>query len=246
MVMNPILLIHGLFGSLSDTNIIAAFGSSQVFAPDLIGYGSNGHKASDDWDIQEQADYLAAWLSERSSDPVHIVGHSVGGAVGVLFAQSYPDRTASLTSVEGNFTLDDAFWSQKISTMELPEIKREVDAFKSDVSAWLARSGVPSTPWTLAAGQAMLDNQSEATLRSQARAVVRATATPDYLVCVRGLLAAGLPIHLVSGARSRNGWSVPDWVINEAASYTEIDDTGHLMMLEKPEIFAQSIMANLA
>ncbi|EEP93230.1 hypothetical protein ykris0001_36140 [Yersinia kristensenii ATCC 33638] len=29
----------------------------------------------------------------------------------VLFARRYPEMTRSLTSVEGNFTLSDAFWS---------------------------------------------------------------------------------------------------------------------------------------
>ncbi|WP_227744214.1 alpha/beta fold hydrolase [Yersinia kristensenii] len=51
------------------------------------------------------------WLRKSFTEPVHVIGHSVGGAVAVLFARRYPEMTRSLTSVEGNFTLSDAFWS---------------------------------------------------------------------------------------------------------------------------------------
>jgi pimeloyl-ACP methyl ester carboxylesterase len=245
-MMRPILLLHGLFGSLSDPAILAPFGQSTVFAPDLIGYGVNRDDARLDWTLEDQADHVKTWVRGVIDEPVHVVGHSVGGAVGVLFASRYPEMIASLTSVEGNFTLGDAFWSQKISTMGLPEIKAEVDVFRSDLSAWLARSGVPSTTWTLAAARSILDNQSEATLRSQARAVVTATGAANYLEIVRNLLARGLPIHLVAGARSRAGWSVPDWVAQQAASNNDIAEAGHLMMLEKPELFAQTLIGNFA
>jgi len=214
-------------------------------SPDLIGYGSNRHDAPAAWTLEDQADYVADWLGLVFNEPVHVVGHSVGGAVGVLFAHRYPDMTISLTSVEGNFTLGDAFWSQKIARQDISEIEAEIDVYRSDVSAWLARSGVPSTPWTLTAAQSMLDNQPISTLRSQARAVVEATGAPSYLETVQRLLGSNRPIPLVAGARSRAAWNVPDWVVEGAASNMDIADTGHLMMLEKPEAFAQTLLANL-
>ena len=240
----PILLLHGLFGSLSDQGILSCFGTVSVLAPDLIGYGANRHDAPESWTLEDQADYVAAWLRGRVDVPVRVVGHSVDGAVAVLFARRHPGMTLSLTSVEGNFTLRDAFWSQKISIKELPEIEAEVASFRADLPAWLARSGVPSTPWTLAAAQGLLDHQPAATLRAQARAVVAATGAPAYLDGVRELLASGPPLHLVAGARSRAGWSVPDWVVQAAASNTDIPGTGHLMMLEAPDAFAGAVLAN--
>lgn len=244
--MSPVLLIHGLFGSLSDPVILGAFGATRVFAPDLIGYGAHRDCAPEGWTLEDQADHAAAWLRGRRDGPVHVVGHSVGGAVAVLFARRHPGMTLSLTSVEGNFTLCDAFWSQKISTQGLPEIEAEVASFRADVPGWLARSGVPSTPWTLAMAQGLLDYQPAATLRAQARAVVAATGAPAYLDDVRELLASGPPLHLIAGARTRAGWSVPDWIVWGAASNTDLPGAGHLMMLEAPDAFAQAVLANLA
>jgi len=244
--MPPILLIHGLFGSLSAPAIVSAFGGVLVLAPDLIGYGVNREGAPEAWTLQDQADHVAAWLRERVSEPVDVVGHSVGGAVGVLFARRHPELARSLTSVEGNLTLGDAFWSRRIADRPLAEVEAEVAGFRADIAGWLARSGVPPTPSNLATAADWLDNQPASTIRAQARAVAAATGDAAYLDDLRALIASGLPIHLLAGARSRNGWSVPDWLSREAATETVIPETGHLMMLEQPERFATTVLTNLA
>ena len=51
--MLPILLIHGLFGSLSDPVILGAFGATQVFAPDLLGYGAFRGGTPEAWTLEE-------------------------------------------------------------------------------------------------------------------------------------------------------------------------------------------------
>jgi len=33
------------------------------------------------WTLEDQADHVAAFVKERTRGPVHVVGHSVGGAV---------------------------------------------------------------------------------------------------------------------------------------------------------------------
>lgn len=47
-------------------------------------------------------------------------------------------------------------------------------------------------------------------------------------------------------APSRGGWSAPDWLAAAAASDTVVPDTGHLLMLESPGLFAQAITSRLA
>jgi pimeloyl-ACP methyl ester carboxylesterase len=243
--MTPVLLIHGLFGSLSAPRILSAFGDRQVLAPDLIGYGAHRDAVPHGWTLQDQADHVAAYVRDHVDAPVHVVGHSVGGAVAVFLARRHPDLVRSLTSVEGNLTLGDAFWSRKISTRTLPEIDEEVAGFRDDVAAWIGRSGVAATPFALATAGLWLDNQPASTLRTQARAVIAATGERGYLELVRAILASGVPVHLVAGARTGAGWNVPEWLSAEAASSTIIPNAGHLMMLEDPEIFAETLLRNL-
>ena len=240
----PILLIHGLFGSLSDPRIAAAFGETTVLAPDLLGYGAYRSADTDGITIEAQADHVAAWMRQRGDAPAHVVGHSIGGAIAMFFASRHPELTRSLTSIEGNFTLKDAFWSNQIAQMALSEVEAIVDGYKANVGGWISASNVAPTQWALDVAQHWLHNQPASTVRAQARAVVAATGGAEYLDLVRCLLDAGPPFHLIGGARSRAAWDVPDWVARIAASNSDIAATGHLMMLDAPERFAAAIMSN--
>jgi pimeloyl-ACP methyl ester carboxylesterase len=239
--MSTILLIHGLFGSLSAPWITGPFGKARVLTPDLLGYGAFRDGAPEAWTLEDQADHVCRWLRKRVSEPVHVVGHSVGGAVGVMFALRHREMTRSLTSVEGNFTLRDAFWSMKIANLALTSIDAEIAAFRADIAAWVGRSGVLPTPEVLHTAAEWLDNQPSSTLRAQARAVVEATRHETYLDRVRTLAASGLPLHLLAGSRSRSAWDVPQWLSHLVTTDIVVPDAGHLMMLERPAEFARLV-----
>lgn len=243
--MIPVLLIHGLFGSLSDATILSKFSGRQVFAPDLLGYGEHQHANLDGLTLERQADHVANRLRIHTAGPVHVVGHSIGGAVATFFAARHPALTASLTSIEGNFTLKDAFWSAKLAAMPLPEVQAILDSYRADPDGWLRRAGVVPTAWTLALAQQWLSNQPAATLQAQARAVVAATGAPGYLAMLRVLLDSGMALHLIAGADARAGWDVPDWVQQAATTSADIAATGHMMMLQAPERFAEAILTAL-
>ncbi len=243
--MIPVLLIHGLFGSLAEERIVSAFAGRHVFAPELLGYGEWRDAPLDGLTLERQADHVAAWLGARYTGPVHVVGHSIGGAVAQLFAARHRALAASLTSVEGNFTLKDAFWSSKIAAMPLAEVDAILEGYRTDPQAWLRAAGVVPGDWTTAVAKWWLQHQPASTLQAQARAVVNATGKPEYLETVRGVLGSGVPVHLVAGADARAGWDVPGWVVQAAASDTDIPDTGHMMMLQSPDLFAQAVLRNL-
>lgn len=75
-------------------------GRYRFIAPDLLGYGH-----SDRWPINAR---LHPWsdlralvtLAERSSEPVHLVGHSYGGTVALEAARVLGGRVKSLTLIE--------------------------------------------------------------------------------------------------------------------------------------------------
>ena len=70
-----------------------------VLTPNLLGYSG----ADDDFDQQLQLDDEVNAVMrqiENIEGPVHLVGHSFGGAVALRLASVYPERIASLTVYE--------------------------------------------------------------------------------------------------------------------------------------------------
>jgi pimeloyl-ACP methyl ester carboxylesterase len=241
----PVVLVHGLFGNLADTRIVAAFGDTEVHAPDLIGYGQYQGSGVEHLTLEDQAGHVVAYVRRLGERKVHLVGHSVGGAVSALVCMLYPELVASFTSVEGNFTLKDAFWCRQIAEKHESEVASIIDGYEADSDAWIAAAGVPITPWTSALARNWLSNQPASTIKAQAKAVIATTGRDDYLVGIRGMVASPMPLYLIAGARSAGRWDVPDWVNTACTMRVNIPDTGHLMMAENATSFAEAVLTCL-
>ena len=240
-----LILLHGLIGTLSDSRIIESFGNNTVYAPDLLGYGSHRNYAEAAWTLNDQVEHVAGYIEKHAGGPVHVVGHSVGGAVSVLLAAAYPTLVSSVTSVEGNMTLDDAFWSAGLASKPLAEVESMLKGFSSNIDVWLEDAGVTPSKWTRQVAKDWLVVQPASTVQNQARAVVEATSGPQYLQTVNEVIASQLPFHLLAGQRSLAGWHLPEKVRANATSFTSMPDCGHLMMLEDPAAFARCVLEPL-
>lgn len=240
---DPIILCHGLFGSMSDPAMLAHFGECKVYAPDLIGYGKYRHNNVSSLTLMDQAEHVIAHMDEQSVKKATLVGHSVGGAVAALLAINYPERVSSLVSIEGNMTPPDAFWSANLAKKSIADIEEMVDGYRADVPAWIAGAGVSGTPEAIRIATDWLDHQPATTLRAQASAVVKATSgNSGFLAQLRRQVKNGLQLHLIAGSRSRDNWHVPADIEASAESVTLVPDCGHLMMLESPARFVDAVL----
>lgn len=88
--------------------VIDALGEEwRVVAPDWRGFGRSTCECQSYWFPDYLADLHALLEIYSPDDPVRLVGHSMGGNVGSLFAGTMPERVCAFVNVEG-FGLPDA------------------------------------------------------------------------------------------------------------------------------------------
>ena len=235
--LRPTVFIHGFFGPFFPHVTDHAL----TLAPDLLGYGAYQHVPPASISLRDQAEHVHRMIRDQSGDePVDVVGHSVGGAIAMLLADAHPECVRSIVNVEGNFTLDDAFWSASVGRMSEAEADAMLDGLRSDPLAWLRGALPDATPDMRETAEHMLTRQSASTLRAMGQSVVATTGDDHYLRLVRKVFDRH-PVHLIAGERSRAGWHVPEWALEQCASFQTIEGAGHMIMLEKPEAFATAL-----
>jgi lipase len=235
--MEPIVFIHGIFQMLGSLPTARFFAPRPTLIPDMLGYGAQADVSAETISIEAQADDLAKQIRSCGHSHAHILGHSVGGAVALLLAHRHAELVTSIINVEGNFTLEDAFWTGKLAAMTLLEVGALLQSYRDDVAGWLTRAGIESTSERIAIVDRGLHAQPATTVKAMAQSVIETTSRAHYLEIVNTVLESGVPMHLLAGERSRKGWHVPETVLRRAASMTIQPGVGHMMMLEAPDEF---------
>lgn len=92
----PILLIHGLFGSLENLGMVRRGLESHfnVVSVDLPDHGSSCR--TEQFSFETYAEKILAVMDELAIDKAHIMGHSLGGKVAMYIALHYPHRVNKL------------------------------------------------------------------------------------------------------------------------------------------------------
>lgn len=92
----PVVLIHGLFGTLDNLGRLAKFLSEnhQVISIDLPNHGNSYHTQSISY--ASIANDVLTLLDHLEIEQCAFVGHSMGGKVAMEFALHYPMRVSSL------------------------------------------------------------------------------------------------------------------------------------------------------
>jgi pyruvate dehydrogenase E2 component (dihydrolipoamide acetyltransferase) len=97
----PIIFVHGFGADLNAWmfNQPAFAETRRAIAPDLPGHGGSTKQLDKAVDPESFAADLDRALAALGIDKAHLVGHSMGGAIALVFAQWQPDRVASLSLI---------------------------------------------------------------------------------------------------------------------------------------------------
>jgi len=96
----PIIILHGLFGTLDNWQTIAKklANNYSVYIVDQRNHGRSPH--DDRFDYETMADDLQAFMESQWIYEAHIIGHSMGGKTAMQFALNYPDLVNQLVVVD--------------------------------------------------------------------------------------------------------------------------------------------------
>ncbi len=134
----PVLFLHGFGGDLGNWlfNLDAVAESHPVIALDLPGHGQSDPRLPGT-SLADLSGFVAAFLDSLGVERVHVVGHSMGGAIGTRLALDQPTRVASLALVNsaglGN-QINAGYIEGFVSAASRKELKPVVEQLFADPS----------------------------------------------------------------------------------------------------------------
>ena len=250
----PLLLyVHGWgdCGSTFQFVVDALQEDWRVVAPDWRGFGRSTVECSSYWFPDYLADLHALGEQLSPSEPLRLVGHSMGGNVASLYAGVMPERVRALVNIEGLGMPDSDpgeapdRYREWIEQQSAPQEFSEYRDF--DALAWRVRKRNPHMSAEAAAfvAREWAQKGSDGIVRLRADPGHKLTNPVLYrraeaAACWRQTTADVLQI---SGAQSRlmhdYGAAVDDMFPH--AARTVIDDAGHMLHFEAPAALAAAI-----
>ena len=147
-----IVCIHGLGCTQDSFKGIWSpkFKSYSRLTFDLIGFGDSAKPASFPYTMEAHADVCHALMTYLDIDTLHVVAHSMGGAVALLLAEKIPEKVRSFVNVEGNLIGEDCTMSREVVRMPYPDFEKTFTQMKQKMKgkdrlsrllyAWLCKS----------------------------------------------------------------------------------------------------------
>ncbi len=130
---DPLLILHGVFGSSSNWNAIARrlAGQFQLFTLDLRNHGRSPH--TDTMTYAEMAQDILDFMAQQGLESANIVGHSMGGKVAMTLALLHPASVRRLVVLDiAPVRYPDRFGVllTALNQLDLAAVKKRADADK--------------------------------------------------------------------------------------------------------------------
>jgi pimeloyl-ACP methyl ester carboxylesterase len=233
---SPTLLwLHGLGESGRCFEAIAAhpaLAGAGALIPDLPGYGRSERPPSP-LPLVAIADHLAGWLAARGAPPVVVVGHSMGGVIGVHLAERHPARVARLVDVDGNVSLGDCTYSGRAAAFD--DAGFAARGFAEMVAYVDDRAISDAAHRSYAISIRLAD---PATFLLHARELV-SESEPETMAA--RLAALSVPVTYVAGAPGGACPRTRELLDGAGIATIAIEPAGHWPYLDQPDGFAAAL-----
>lgn len=232
---DAIVMIHGfpLAREIWDSQAEALARTHRAILPDLRGMGKSS-VPDGPYLMEALASDVAATLDALGIERAAIVGHSLGGYVGLAFARMFAERVSHLALVCSRLAADSP--AQAAARLELADRAEREGAMRAVTDTFVPRLTAPRTarerPELVAWIRAMSDRTDPNGAASMMRGMAVRAAADDFAGDLH------VPVAVVAGGC--------DGVVSveEADAIARAfprgrlivcDDSGHLPMLEEPQ-----------
>jgi pimeloyl-ACP methyl ester carboxylesterase len=218
----PLVLIHGAGGThLHWPPELRRMSGEIVCSLDLPGHGRSGGSPAKT--IRGYAQSLVEWLDQLESEPVVLIGHSMGGAISMTLALDVPQRVHGLVLVGTGARL-------RVNPQILALTENE---------AMYPQAAELVTQWAFSehADERMLELAQKRMAEVPARVVHADFVACDHFDVMERLREISTPTLVICGALDQLTPVKYSQYLAEHlphASLAIVEDAGHMAMLERP------------
>ena len=239
-----VILMHGMFGSLSNLGSLARelVPNYRVISVDLRNHGDSPHEEA--MDLALMAADIVELMDDLGLTKAHLIGHSLGGKLGMEVALTCPDRLSSL--VVADIAPVNYPQSNSHAVDGLKAIDRAVIDSRKAADLLLADYVADTTTRAFILKNLQRNGDGRFRLKLNVKSIV-ANYSSSLVAAPREGSFSG-PVLFIKGELSAYIQEKHYPLIKNLFPASELqvmDGVGHWLHAEKPELFNNSVMAFL-
>lgn len=232
-----VLYLHGLGCSKKDFESALRYKDLKEYSLMAVDFpGSYGSEYPDDihLTIDDLVEITNIFLSSLGIKKVILVGHSMGGLVGLLFAEKFPQRVAALINIEGNLAPEDCFLSRKAIGLSFEIFKKNVWREIQNTVKFNQSKG----------SQAYLKNLAHVNPRTYYDLCASLVNYSDRGDLVERFIKLPMPKTYIYGEENRTLSHIP--TLKAHINTIEIPNSGHTPSYDNPNFYYKALASFIA
>jgi pimeloyl-ACP methyl ester carboxylesterase len=228
---DSIVFIHGLGACMDcfkDVWKIPGYERYSILAFDLPGFGDSDKPKEFSYSMEDHAIISKLLIEELNLNRIHLIGHSMGGAVGLLLIKDIKPLIKSFICLEGNLISEDCTGSRIAVSYSLEDFQREgFNSLKSGISRDSSNSSIIYL-------KCLSKSESFAFYKSSESLV----EWSDNGKLLELFVNLDIPKYYIFGDKNENS---PTVKLLSSICKIKISDAGHAMMNDNPEEFYKKL-----
>lgn len=236
-----LLLVHGLGCSLKYWDCVFDAGELspyRILALDLPGFGLSEKPEHYDYQLPSQGRVVFELLKALQVREFTLIGHSMGGAIAILMALQQAQRIRKLLVIEPNLQACHAQLSRQIVEYTEAAFIERYEEFRQSAIDTVKHWFVNMQQRALDEYIAELFKTTAVSMYRSASSLIRETSDPGLTQVFRQM---NILRYFLIGEETAKMKPVPEEFRNGDVNTVIVPGVGHMMMVDNPALFTQTL-----